>query len=229
MHQGIRVASLNIQHGLSVGPTGPTVDHAALARSCSVLDADVLAVQEVDVGVRRSRGIDQVAVIEGGTGLRGVFVPTIDFDGGRYGHALFARGEIAVLDEVRLETRGAEARTALVAEVLLVAERRLQVVSAHLSVDRSLAHAQLAVVAELLHPAAGPCVFLGDCNLPRRTVRAALAGRGLVVARSRPTFPAAWAHRWIDHVAVGGGLEVVSSEVRRLAVSDHRALAVTLV
>lgn len=228
MHQGIRVASFNIQHGLAVGPTGPEVDHPALARSCSVLDADVLAVQEVDVGVRRSRGIDQVAVIEGATSLRGVFVPTIDFDGGRYGHALFARGEITVLDEVRLETRGAEARTALVAEVLLVAERRLQVVSAHLSVDRALARAQLEVVARLVDPDAGPCVFLGDCNLPRRTVRAVLARRGLAVARSRPTFPAAWAHRWIDHIAVGGGLQLVSSEVRRLAVSDHRAIAATL-
>lgn len=219
------MATFNIQHGRRADGSG--VDVEAVGRSCAALDADVLAVQEVDVGVGRSGGVDQVAAIADATGLSPAFVPTIDLDGGRYGHALFARGEITEVKRVALDTAGAEPRVALVADVLLRAEADLRIASVHLSVDERVARRQLQAVAARLDPALdGPTVVLGDSNLPRRAVRQVLGPHGFVVARSRPTFPASWPHRWIDHVAVGGGPAVGGAQVRRFAVSDHRALVV---
>lgn len=221
----LRLATFNIQHGLRADGSG--VDAGAVGRACAVLDPDLLAVQEVDVGVARSGGIDQVALIEGATGLRSAFAHTIDLGGGSYGHALFARGEITVVDEVELDTRGAEPRVALVSDVLLLAEASLRVVSVHLSVRPAVAEAQLrSLVPHLRTPVGGASVLLGDCNLGRRAVRAVLEPHGLHLPRSRPTFPASWPRRWIDHVAVSSPLSVVGTEVRHFAVSDHRALVV---
>ncbi len=63
--------------GASNGPPG-TVDAAALRRAGQVLDADVVAIQEVDVGQPRSGGVDQVAVIADGLGAdHRVFAPTV--------------------------------------------------------------------------------------------------------------------------------------------------------
>ena len=47
----MRIVTFNVQHGRT--PLGP-VDTAALARYCAELEPDVLALQEVDAGVRRS-------------------------------------------------------------------------------------------------------------------------------------------------------------------------------
>lgn len=226
MHQGIRAVTFNIQHGVVAG--GGRVDNAALARSCAALDADVLAVQEIDVGVDRSGVVDQVALVSEATGLLGTFEATVEIGSGRYGHALFARGAVTVVDHVSLETRGAEPRAALVADVLLVEEQRLRVVSTHLSVDRQTAMAQLETVLDLCDPGGGPCLFLGDCNLPRWAVRRAARARRMRVPSSRPTYPAAWPYRWIDHIVVGGGLTAGRAEVRRYPVSDHRSLAATV-
>lgn len=52
----MRIATFNIQHGL--GPDG-RVDNRRLAAAVAGLDADVVALQEVDRGQARSGGIDQ--------------------------------------------------------------------------------------------------------------------------------------------------------------------------
>lgn len=226
MHPAIRVATFNVQHG--VAAVGRRVDNDALARSCAALDADLLAVQEVDVDVGRSGRVDQVGLIGSATGLSGRFAPTVEVDGGRYGHALFARGEIAVLDEIPLDPRGAEPRAALLCDVLLVEEARVRVLSTHLSVDRLTARSQLRSLVARVGQGSTPTVFLGDCNLPRRAVRATVQPWRLSVVRSRPTFPSSWPYRWIDHIAVPAGAGVKQVDVRRFAVSDHRALIATV-
>lgn len=221
----VRFATFNVQHG--VRSDGSGVDVAALARACAVLDADLLTVQEVDVGVARSGGVDQVAAIADATGLQPTFVRTLDLEGGAYGHALFARGEVAVVERIELDSAGAEPRAAVVADVLLLAEVEVRVVATHLSVAPPVAAAQLRSLLSGLRPPSGiPSVLMGDCNLGRGAVRQVLRPAGFRLPRSRPTFPASWPRRWIDHVALSDGLEAVSTQVRRFAVSDHRALVV---
>lgn len=56
---GVRLATFNVRHGLR--PDG-MVDTAMLARAVASLDADVVALQEVDRGQARSDGADQARV-----------------------------------------------------------------------------------------------------------------------------------------------------------------------
>ncbi|MFN8075855.1 MAG: endonuclease/exonuclease/phosphatase family protein [Kineosporiaceae bacterium] len=63
MTDRLRVASLNLFSGRSLGPTGPVATSPeALVEAVAGLDADVLALQEVDVDQPRSGGQDQVSL-----------------------------------------------------------------------------------------------------------------------------------------------------------------------
>ncbi len=61
-----RVTTLNLASGRDV--TGESLNAAELAAALSDLDADVVAVQEVDTGQARSHGVDQPAVVAAALG-----------------------------------------------------------------------------------------------------------------------------------------------------------------
>ena len=69
----MRVVTYNLLHGLDV--RSEQVDLDAAARAIEALGADVVAVQEVDRGLRRTDERDQVAEIAKRLGWHGVFAP----------------------------------------------------------------------------------------------------------------------------------------------------------
>ncbi len=212
--RSLRVATFNIQHGR--GGDG-RVDLARLGHACAALNADVLGLQEVDVGLARSHGADLVAVIAEATGLYGVFGPAVSVDGGQYGNALLARELPIDVECIPLPGRGGrEPRAGLLARV-----GEVSFAVTHLSVGADQHAGQLAAAAAALTGRPGPHVLLGDLNHDRPH----LASFALAVAG--PTWPVRRPQRRIDHVAVAG-LDVESAETVALPVSDHRALVVTL-
>ncbi|CAN5314919.1 endonuclease/exonuclease/phosphatase family protein [soil metagenome] len=76
----LRVATYNLLHGLDLR-TG-RVDLGAAARAVAASGADVVAVQEVDRGLDRSGGRDQVADLAGALGWHGLFAPALSGDPG---------------------------------------------------------------------------------------------------------------------------------------------------
>ncbi len=71
----MRVGTWNLLHGLDIR-TG-RVDLGAVADAVLELDVEVLAVQEVDRGLHRSGGTDQVAALADKLGWYGEFAPTL--------------------------------------------------------------------------------------------------------------------------------------------------------
>jgi endonuclease/exonuclease/phosphatase family metal-dependent hydrolase len=72
----VRLVSFNIQHGLAVGGSG--ADPTAYAEAIRELDADVLGLQEVDLGQPRSGGVDQAQRAADAMGAVDVrFAPTL--------------------------------------------------------------------------------------------------------------------------------------------------------
>ncbi|CAN5802502.1 endonuclease/exonuclease/phosphatase family protein [soil metagenome] len=229
----MRVATFNILHGL---PTkGTTVDLDLLIAACRWLDADVLALQEVDRGVPRSHGHDLTAEVGnalgggggGGGGMAYRFAPTLERDGGQYGNALLVRGTLDDVEELRLpregdrEPRGAILATATVGDVVL------SVAATHLSVRKRESGPQLDAVVAALAGRDRPRLLLGDFNRRTAQVRPAVTAAGLTLAGGGPTFPAITPFRQIDHVAVDG-FTVESAGAVATGMSDHRALVVEL-
>lgn len=222
----MRVVTFNIQHGLA--PSG-RVELDALRHACDALAPELLALQEVDVGVRRSGRANLAAVAAGGRAV--AFGPALSLArglNGRYGNAIAVRGGITDVTTLRLPgERGDEPRAATLARALPECGPPVTVCATHLSVRAHVARAQLDACLAALTARPGPHLLAGDLNLLPADVEPAVAARGLVLAdAAEPTFPVDGPRIRIDHVAVGPGLHVERVEVVPTAVSDHRALVV---
>ena len=221
----IRVVSFNILHGQRADGSG-VVDLPLLRRSAAALEPDVLALQEVDVGVPRSGRKDQAAAVGEATGLSVVFGKAARVGGiGKYGNALLARGALTDVSVVPLAKshRNNEPRAAIVASVA----GGLTVCATHLSIHRPEVHDQLRAVVELLVARPGPHVLVGDLNLLPEEVAPVVEDAGLVLADvSVPTFPRNDPRIRIDHVAVSRDVRIVAVRVAPTDSSDHCALVV---
>lgn len=226
----MRVATFNVHHG---APARGPVDHRAMTRACALLQADVLAVQELDARTPRARGVNQVARIAAATGSTAWFEPTRRIGlVGRYGIALFTRGRLLERRRVDLPcTPGREPRVAQLARVA-VADGEVTVAAAHLQNPREAesppeAIGQLEVLLDRLCDRPRPWVLLGDLNLEPAEAGGLITAAGLEPVVAGPTFPAHHPIRHIDWIAVAG-LRVVGAGVPDALVSDHRPLVADL-
>ncbi|MCU1485058.1 MAG: Endonuclease/exonuclease/phosphatase [Actinomycetia bacterium] len=213
-----RVATFNVKHG---EVPGGDVDIGLLARSCAALDADVLALQEVDRGLRRSHDADTAAVVAEACGMTHVFGAAIAIRGGEYGNALLVRGSIDDVEVVALEDP--EPRSAIVARIE-VGGVGISVAATHLG-RRGAGATQLSILLDHLAGRPGPRLLLGDLNLDPEDVDPLALGYDR--PSGGPTFPAHAPRREIDHVLLDG-LVATAAVVAPLPVSDHRALVVEL-
>jgi len=221
----MRIGTFNIQHGR--GPDGG-VDLDRLASATVLLDADVLALQEVDVEVPRSHRANLAAIAAGDMAF--AFAPAMAIRHGWYGNALAVRG--AIDDPELLELPGEEGdepRVALLATARPEGGRALTVAATHLSIRTHIARLQLEAVLAALLDREPPHVLLGDLNLTPRIVHPAVSGTGLTLADTgRATFPAHRPRIRIDHVAVSDERAIEQVDVVHTPVSDHRALIATV-
>ena len=217
----MRIATFNIQHGR--GPDGD-VDLDRLAAATALLDAHVLALQEVDVEVPRSHGANLAAVAAGDMAF--AFAPAMAIRHGWYGNALAVRGAIADAEVVELPgEEGDEPRVALLATVRPEGGSELTVAATHLSIRTHIAALQLEAVLSALVDRRTPHVLVGDLNLTPRLVQPAVNAARLTLAEpSGATFPAHRPRIRIDHIALSSDLGFHRVEVVRAPVSDHRAL-----
>lgn len=222
----MRLATFNIHHG-TVAKHGP-VDPARLGLVCAGLDADVLALQEVDQCTRRVRGADLAAVVAEACGMSHVFGRSRWYPGGAYGNALLVRGDIeswtvAPLPVVPAWRVWQERRTVLHAAVH-VGGHALSVAVTHLAVPQRVNGPQLDHLLEAVADRPRPAIVLGDLNRFPNTVRPAAERAGLVYVPHGSTClvpPLV-----IDHVLVSPDLVVGRVEVRPTEMSDHAALIV---
>jgi endonuclease/exonuclease/phosphatase family metal-dependent hydrolase len=210
----IRAVSFNIQHARR--PDGG-IDNDLLAVTCATFDADVIALQEVDNGTKRSGRVDQAQLVADATGMTAAFGEAIP----RYGNALLVRGELTDVDVVALpHSPEREPRVAVLGR-----GAGISIACVHLGLHGD-AVPQVPVVVAALLDRPPPHLLLGDFNLEREVVDVAPL---TLSPDPGPTFPAHRPRRRIDHVALGGGL--VATRVAVLPqppLSDHRPLLVEL-
>ncbi|MBW3555544.1 MAG: endonuclease/exonuclease/phosphatase family protein [Actinobacteria bacterium] len=224
----IRAVTFNILHGQRGDGSG-VVDLEQLGRCAAGFDADLLALQEVDVGVPRSGRADQPAAVAAATGMEVVFGRAHRVRGvGKYGNALLARGPISEVEVLRLpkSAHRHEPRAAILATVH-VDGSPVSVAATHLSIHRPEVHDQLATVVAALVRRPPPLVLLGDLNLLPEEVAPVVEAAGLTLVDGEPTFPAPDPRIRIDHVAIAG-LTPCETKVVATPCSDHRALMVDL-
>jgi endonuclease/exonuclease/phosphatase family metal-dependent hydrolase len=233
----VRVATFNVLHGASLADG--RADAGRLATACASLDADVLALQEVDRGMDRSGGADQAAVVATACGAADWrFVPSV---GETYGIALLSRLPVRSWTSLRLpparsvraplfsqQTRTwvwvtDEPRVAVCARVV-APFGEVTVAATHLSFVPGLNVWQLRRLLAAVRRLPGPYLLLGDLNLPG-VLPPLLAGYRQLVRAA--TYPAPRPRAQLDHVLASRGIVAVRpGRAVELPVSDHRAVVV---
>ena len=222
----LRLATFNILHGATTKEGAG--DPEAVAEACASLDAEIIALEEVDKGTRRSGYADMAAIAAQACGMEVIFAPAMVIDEGQLGNALLIRGDIQDAKVLRLPRsnwlRGRGwPRNAILANVR-VGEREISVAGAHLSPPQDVSWKQLDKVARALMRQPEPQVLMGDFNRTSEQVFTHPACKGLGLIDSvEPTYPTRKPLKRIDHIAVNG-LKAMATKTHQFPFSDHLAV-----
>lgn len=243
MAASLRVATYNV-HGC-VGTDGQRSE-TRIAEVIAEMSADVVGLQEVEVGRARSGKIDQPAVIAERLGWHCLFVPAMIDGDALFGNAILSRAPL--ISKRRIPLMGVppwfcrEERAAMWAEAA-TALGPIQIFNTHLGLGRAERWTQArqlaggGAIADV--PLHSPAILLGDLNCrPRSTpvhLLASALSDPLAATRGRwefPTFPAWLPFATVDHILVGPALRVTRLFVHRSALSrrasDHLPLVAEL-
>lgn len=219
----LTVASYNVHR--CIGRDGRH-DPGRVAKVIEELQADVVALQEVDFRYHVRRGVDQLRFLAEATGLQSVWGPVLYGPRGQYGNGLLTRHEVLAVRCIDLSVPRHQRRGALDVD-LAVDGTAVRVIAAHLGLGLKERQTQ---VRRLLQAIAGhdgaPLILLGDFNEwrpPSRPLRRLHRHFGRTPGlRSFPSnFPLLALDRiWVHPRAALVALEVHTSRWARLA-SDH--------
>ena len=220
----VRLATWNIRAARSA-----PVD--AIAAELQAMQADIIALQEVDVRTRRTGFVDEPAVLATALGFHYVFAASIKWDEGDYGLAVLSRWPLTQIRRHRLDaTAAAEPR--IVLEVTVCADGRpLHLFNHHAdgrvaSRETGFAELQEIVQADVGHG----MLVLGDFNEHRDGpgVRR-LLDAGLVDLGAEGNVSTARSGR-IDYLLADGPLARLMSAARVWPTdkSDHDAVLADL-
>jgi endonuclease/exonuclease/phosphatase family metal-dependent hydrolase len=229
----IRVVTANMRHGRGMDDE---LNLERFAARLGSLDADIIALQEVDLGVARSNGVNQARSLGSRLGRHAAFGSFMPLGDGYYGCGILSRFPIVATRSIRLPD-GNEPRVALEVDVRLPDDSVLTVINVHFDWvdDDAFRFAQAERVAEHIRSRGGTGILLGDFNdgpeSRTLTLARSVASEAAKPRDARLTFPASEPTVEIDYIFTwpkdAWTAESTSVVDERLA-SDHRPVLAVL-
>lgn len=238
----MRIVTYNVHR--CVG-TDRRLDVDRVAAVLAALEADIVCLQELDVGRARTGGVDQAEAIALSLKMQSRFHPAMKVEEELYGDAILTALPHRVCKAGALPTLsipGLEPRGALWLELDAPGGGTLQLINTHLGL---VPREQRLQAAHLLGPGwvggakrRGATMLIGDFNAPPassvyRMCRARLEDAQMRLRRAfntLPTFPSAFPVLRIDHAFVSPEIRVrdvwVENEPLARRASDHLPLIV---
>lgn len=253
----VRFATFNLMSGRSL--QDGLVDPGRVAAAVGKLDADVLALQEVDRDQPRSGHTDLTAVAAAALGApHALFVPALsgtpggqwrpaekDDTGPAYGIALLSRWPVLQWKVVRLPAAPVRSPIlagprimwlrdeprVVIAAVIETPRGLMTVASTHLSFVPTWNVRQARLAVRALRTLPGPRVLMGDLNLPGWLAARVTGWRSLAAC---PTYPSPSPKVQLDHILLDPRDADAFPAVETIAtpavgVSDHRPLVLDVV
>jgi endonuclease/exonuclease/phosphatase family metal-dependent hydrolase len=230
----IRVATYNIKHGLGMDGR---LDLERTATTLHALDADIIALQEVDDQARRSGTIDQASWLAERLGMHAAYGAFMDFQGGRYGLAILSRTPIESHESWHLPD-GNEPRVALAARIKTDSGEMITAVAVHFDwvEDDGYRFAQASETITRLEALETPWIIFGDFNdVPDSRTMDAFKIIGRTATKPQgdaATFPADQPKIEIDYIFSGPPERwhpALATVITESISSDHRPVITELV
>lgn len=215
-------------------------DPSRIAEVIAASGADIIGLQELDVGRRRTGSVDQAHAIASALCMQAHFHPAMHVEEEKYGDAILTAMPMRLVKADGLPSIG-EPRGAIWVEIT-IGDRKLQVINTHLGLRRRERLQQAAALlgpAWLAHPdcLGQPTILMGDFNsvpssLAYRTLTLGLRDAGLPGPKPRPTFPSRYPLLRLDYIFLSGGLASrgihLPADLLSRRASDHLPLLATV-
>ena len=205
------------------------IDSKRIAGILLALDADIVALQEVDSCTQRYHGDFVLGTLASLTGMQPVYAPAISFQGGKYGIGLLSKQHPLSWRAYPLPGRE-EKRVVMVAEF-----DDFYILNTHLSLT---VEDQLSSVDSLMTLSAGrekPAFLMGDLNATPGTEPISRLGNYFICLSdtAQPTFPANRPTTTIDYIMATEkhrGIRVINRfVVDEPVASDHRPVCIDFI
>ncbi|GAO42358.1 endonuclease/exonuclease/phosphatase family protein [Flavihumibacter petaseus] len=169
----ITVMTYNIHHGNPPGKPG-TIDLDAIAKVIKKSDADVVAIQEVDIKTGRSGHINEAAELAEKAGYTSFyFGKAMDYDGGSYGVLLMAKVPLFDMRTLLLplDTANPSEPRVLATGKVSIDGRQVTIGCTHLDAGETDAVRQLQINAinKFAATVEGPFIIAGDFNASEKS------------------------------------------------------------
>jgi endonuclease/exonuclease/phosphatase family metal-dependent hydrolase len=229
-----RVMTYNIHHGAGLDGR---LDLDRIAAVIRRERADIVALQEVDKGVRRTTGRDLTTELAALTGMTGVFSNNFHFQDGEYGNAVLTRFPVLSATNSHYQMLRPNEQRGILQLTLAVHGRNVVFMNTHIDsraddAERWLNLGEIQALARAQDNL--PVVVAGDFNdtpgsrVYRRMQQSFKDAWKTAGAGDGWTFPAAQPRKRIDYVwfSLPETLTVTSAYVTPSEASDHLPLVV---
>ncbi len=226
----VRIATWNLHS--CIGTDG-RLDPARIGDELEGLDADWIALQEVDGRKPAVDGLDQLGYLSERAGMQAIAGPNLHDERGAYGNGLLTRWPALREDRIDLSVPGREPRGAIDA-TFDVGGRPVRILVTHLGLGRAERRRQIGILRREVAGPAEAVLLAGDLNewRPERRPSGLFPEPFPFVTRAR-TFPSQAPILPLDRVLAtprptSATIRVAGGGAAKRA-SDHRLLIVDLV
>jgi len=158
----LRVMTYNIQHGAG---TDQKLNLPRIAEVINREHPDLVGLQEVDRGVKRTHQVDEIAELARETRMEYAFAYNLHYQGGQYGVAVLSRFPILSVDHRRYDNRREARRRGFVRVEVSVGGQKISFVTTHL--DYQYEDGRMFETEQLmkaLDEIKEPLIVVGDFN-----------------------------------------------------------------
>jgi endonuclease/exonuclease/phosphatase family metal-dependent hydrolase len=158
----LRVMTYNIHVGVGMDKK---LDLKRIADVINHEHPDLVGLQEVDRGVKRTEGKDEIGELAAMTHMDYAFAHNLDYQGGQYGVAILSRFLIQKTDHQKFENKREAERRGMIRVEVEIDGRKVNFVTTHL--DYQFEDGRLFETEQLLRfldGLKGPLIVVGDLN-----------------------------------------------------------------
>ncbi len=158
----LRVMTYNIHVGVGMDKQ---LDLERIAEVIKAARPDLVGLQEVDRGVKRTEGKDEIVELAAMTGMEYAFAPNLDYQGGKYGVAILSRLPIKHTEHRMFDNKRESERRGMLRIEVEVERKILNFVTTHL--DYQFEDGRLFETEQMLkflEGVKGPMIIVADLN-----------------------------------------------------------------